>query len=89
MISCEQYDYIELVCMFQYPVQLVLKDGSVVEGVAKDTKRNDLGEECIALESESTQRLFVLDQVEKMIALVENPHFEEVKFGPANEPPIL
>lgn len=87
MISCEQYDYIELVCMFQYPVQLVLNDGGRVEGVAQDTKRNHLGEECIALEIDSTQQLVVLDQVEKMKALVKNPHFDEVKFSHIVEPP--
>lgn len=87
MISCEQYDYIELVCMFRYPVQLELRDGSRVEGVAKDTKRNDLGEECIVLEIDSTQQLLVLDRVEKMKALVKNPHFDEVKFSPSIEPP--
>lgn len=87
MISCEQFDYIELVCMFQYPVQLVLNDGSVVEGVAKDTARNDAGEECIVLEVDSIQQLLVLHRVEKLKVLVKNPHFDEVEFSPASGSP--
>ena len=87
MISCGEYDYIEIVCLFQYPVQLVLKSGANVEGVAKDTQRNDAGEECILLEVDSIRQLFVLDQIEKLKVLVKNPHFEEVTFSPIAEPP--
>ncbi|HFU74774.1 MAG TPA: transcriptional antiterminator, partial [Arcobacter sp.] len=27
MISCHQYDYIEIACMYHYPVALTLKSG--------------------------------------------------------------
>lgn len=89
MISCAQYDYIEIACLFHIPVRLLLKEGCVVEGVAMDTKRNDLGAECIALSVGSVQQLVVLDQVERMIAMVENPHFEEVRFSSAIVPPVV
>ena len=47
MISCDQYDYIEIVCTFQYPIKVTMKLGDVVECVALDTARNENKEECI------------------------------------------
>lgn len=41
MISCEQYDYIEIVCLYHYPIELTMKSGERINGVALDTKRND------------------------------------------------
>lgn len=40
MISCSQYDYIEIACLYRLPVALTLQDGSVIQGTAKDTGRN-------------------------------------------------
>lgn len=38
MISCEQHDYIEIVCTFNYPIKLMMKSGQVIEGIALDTQ---------------------------------------------------
>nr|WP_261833361.1 Rho-binding antiterminator [Vibrio ishigakensis] len=38
MISCSQYDYIELICLYRYPVKLELKSGSVVTGSALESR---------------------------------------------------
>ena len=81
MISCSEYDYIEIVCMYRYPIKLTMKSGEVVEGVAVNTKRNNAREECILFNIDSAQRLIVLDEIAKLEVCVENPHFEEISFG--------
>ena len=81
MISCENYDYIEIACMYRYPVKLTTKCGAIVEGVAIDTRRNELKEECIKVNAESDNSiLIVLNDIRKLKVLVENPHFGEVIF---------
>lgn len=81
MISCSDYDYIEIVCLYQYPVQLVLTSGSSVEGKAMDTKRNSDKEECIELATQEGRQLVVLTQIKKLTVQQHNPHFLEVRFN--------
>ena len=81
MISCENHDYIEIACMYRYPVKLTLNSGALIEGVAVDTQRNESKEECIALKSEDGDRLLVvLEDIVKLQVSVKNPHFSEVLF---------
>ena len=81
MISCENYDYIEIACMYRYPVRLTLNSCAVIEGVAVDTQRNELKEECIVLTNEGEDRLLVvLEDIIKLQVSVKNPHFSEVVF---------
>lgn len=47
MISCEMYDYIEIVCLFKYPIEIQLKSGEIITGVGQDTQRNNNKQECI------------------------------------------
>ncbi|MEI8658371.1 Rho-binding antiterminator [Vibrio sp. Hal054] len=80
MISCGNYDYIEIVCLFKYPIETTLKSGEVVSGKALDTAKNSLGEECIKLLTQDSDVLVVLDSVAKLKVTMENPHFQEVTF---------
>ena len=67
--------------MYRYPVKLTLNSGALIEGVAVDTQRNELKEECIALTNEDGDRLLVvLDDIIKLRVSVKNPHFSEVVF---------
>jgi len=81
MISCSEYDYIEIVCLYRYPVRLTLKSGSKLEGVALDTKRNEDKAECIEIEHQGKGQLVELDLIAKLTVLVENPHFTQVEFS--------
>ncbi|ALM70669.1 Rho-binding antiterminator [Vibrio vulnificus] len=81
MISCSDYDYIEIVCLFKYPVELTMKSGLIISGKALDTARNQANEECIKLQTEGTEILVVLDSVTKLKVSVNNPHFQEVTFN--------
>ena len=81
MISCENYDYIEIVCTYKYPIKLVMKSGSVIKGVATDTCIDDNRAECIKLEMQGFERLVVLDNVESIEICVDNPHFKSISFN--------
>ena len=78
MITCQQYDYIEIACIYQFPVILTLNTGEEIKGIAKNTKRNELGEECMQLLVDARNILIVLDTITKLKVSVENPHFSEV-----------
>lgn len=80
MISCSSYDYVEIVCMFNYPVIITLKTGEAIQGKAMDTVRGENREECIKLGVNGAVVLVVLDTIEKLTVTVENPHFNEVSF---------
>lgn len=83
MISCKLYDQVELVCLYQYGIRLVLKSGQVFEGKALDTCRDDSGREAIKIEQLETQNKLIvvaLEEIKKMEALTDNPHFQEVCF---------
>jgi len=92
-IRCEEYDKIEIACMFNYPVTLCcdnylddnMKPNQAVRvsGIAKDTKRNALGEECIELildKNADSKVLIVLTSIISMTVNIENPHFQLVTF---------
>jgi Rho-binding antiterminator len=81
MISCNQHDYIEIVCMYNYPVELKLKTGDSVNGVAEDTQLNESREECIKIQAVDGERLVPLDSLDRLDVLVENPHFQTVIFS--------
>ncbi len=83
MISCNQHDYIEIVCMYHYPVKLTLKSGTVIAGIAVDTARNEAREECIKLTTETGEQLVVLDQLTTLEVTIENPHLQQVAFASA------
>lgn len=78
MISCQQYDYIEIACMYRYPVKLTLKSGSVIEGNAVDTARNSDYQECIKIKIDNEERLIVLDEIAILETTLKNPHFQSV-----------
>lgn len=80
MISCSDYDYIEIVCMFRYPVVLTLKSGDKVQGTAIDTVRNDNKEECVLLETLNGASYVLLDSIVQLEVSVDNPHFDKKTF---------
>ena len=80
MISCNEYDYIEIVCMHRYPIKITLKTGEVIECTALDTQRNEAREECMKVNVDGTQTNVVLDSISKLAITIENPHFKEVFF---------
>ena len=80
MISCEHYDTIEIVCMYHYPIKIMLKAGTMVEGIAIDTGRNNEREECIKMNIDSVEHYIVLETISKLEVTINNPHFNTISF---------
>lgn len=87
-MTCSQYDYIELVCLYHYPVKLVMNNGDIILGKALDTQRNSEIQHCIKLdcqiasgtELDSKECLVVLDDISSMQVCINNPHINYVEF---------
>lgn len=80
MISCSDYDYIEIVCLYRYQVSIELINGEQIQGIALDTKRNQAKVECIELALEGSQQLLELDRIKRLVVNSPNPHFSQVTF---------
>jgi Rho-binding antiterminator len=80
MIACEQHDYVEVACTFQFPVRLTLRNRQVIEGVASNIKINPEKQECLEIKQNGTLILVVLDQLNQMDVCVDNPHFRSIAF---------
>ncbi len=83
MISCSNYDYIEIACLYHYPIKLTMTSGETIECTALDTQRNESREECIKVVVNGKERLVELDNIAKLQVCVENPHFNAVSFSKA------
>ncbi|WP_339725434.1 Rho-binding antiterminator [uncultured Paraglaciecola sp.] len=81
MISCNEYDYIEIVCMFQYPIKITMKTGEIIEGTALDTQYNSGREECIKVKVAEVANQVILAKISKIEVCIENPHFKQVSFN--------
>ncbi|GAA0836579.1 hypothetical protein GCM10009112_29980 [Marinomonas arenicola] len=80
MITCHEYDYVEIVCLFHYPIRLTMASGGWIEGVALDTARNENRAECIKIQTDNGVQLVVLAALVKLAITIDNPHFTEVSF---------
>lgn len=81
MISCDDYDYIEIACTYKYPIRLTMRSGEVLECIALDTSLNESRVECIKVDVSGINRLVVLDNILELEVRVKNPHFDSVKFS--------
>ena len=80
MISCNHHDYIEIACLYNLLVTLLLEDGREVSGIALDTAYDDNKKECIKLGANGEWKLINLDLVVSLKANRVNPHFDFVEF---------
>ncbi|WP_411991572.1 Rho-binding antiterminator [Agarivorans sp. DSG3-1] len=81
MISCQDYDYIEIVCMYHFPIKLELVNGETIQGKALGTQRNTEQEECIKVLVGEDERLINLSSIKRLTVLMDNPHFHAVEFN--------
>jgi Rho-binding antiterminator len=79
-MKCDHYDYIEIACMFKYPIVLKLTSGEEISATAIDTSLNEQRQECIKIDTEVGFRLIVLDTIASLKITVNNPHFEHIQF---------
>ena len=79
-ITCEQHDYIEIVCMKQYPIKLTMDDGIIIECTALDTKTNTEGHECIKVKNKNDVYLIELSKISHLKVCIHNPYFDSISF---------
>lgn len=77
-IACQLHDTIEVACLYRYRIRLILKDGSVVEGVATDVKSDSEKRELLLL-TRPDCRIELVD-IARMEVLSANPVFRVVEF---------
>lgn len=80
MLTCHQYDYIEIICMYQYPVTFTLRTGEKVQCKALDTQLNEQREECIKVEIAQEIAFIVLSHIQAIDVMIENPNFTHISF---------
>lgn len=84
MLSCSDYDYIEIVCMFRYPIKVITLAGKVISGIAMDTARNSEKAECLKIyvsQPDTVSMLLPLMNIATLSICVDNPHFDSVSFS--------
>ena len=80
MLSCDLHDYIEIVCLYQYPLKLTLSSGAVLTGTARTTNYNDKRQECLLLQQQETEQQVLLEEIALLEVRVQNPHLQQVRF---------
>ena len=80
MLQCDLHDYIEIVCLYHYPLKLTLSSGAVMTGIARTTQYNDKRQECLVLQQQDAEQQVVLDDIALLEVTVQNPHLQQVRF---------
>ncbi|OZB42662.1 MAG: transcriptional regulator [Alishewanella sp. 34-51-39] len=80
MLDCDKHDYIEIVCLYRYPLLLTLHNGDMLSGTAIDTRYNTARQECLLLQQQSTQQLLPLSQIRQLKVTIDNPHLQQLIF---------
>ncbi len=79
-IDCNLYDYVEIACMYRYPVRVATTGGEIVTGVAVDTVIDSDKVEFLALDVDGARRQVRLDTVASLEPLDINARFGKVRF---------
>lgn len=80
MLSCDKHDYLEIVCMFHYLVQVTEKTGTVTEGKAVDVQITDEKQEALLVQSLDDETFIVTDNIATIDVLTPGARFEQVVF---------
>lgn len=80
MLQCDLHDYIEIVCLYQYPLRLTLVDGQQLHGSALTTGYNAQRQECLSLRQSNGELQVVLDDIALLEVTIPNPHLQQVRF---------
>ena len=80
-MNCNEYDYIEIACLYQYPIKLTTKIGDIFHCKALDTQYNQNREECIKVNIEGDEQLIILNDLSTLEICIKNPHFTLVSFS--------
>lgn len=77
-LDCAIVDNLEVACLYHYRLNLKMRDGSELQGIASDMKRNEQGVECLRLTAEDGQKDIELARIETISAVTDNPFFSKL-----------
>lgn len=80
MLKCDLHDYIEMVCLYHYPLKLTLSSGAVLSGTALTTRYNQQRQECLVIKQNDSEQQVVLEDIALLEVTVQNPHLQQVRF---------
>ena len=80
MLKCDLHDYIEMVCLYHYPLKLTLGGGTVLTGTALTTRYNDQRQECLVIQQHQAEQQVLLEEIALLEVTVQNPHLQQVRF---------
>ncbi|MDX5405448.1 MAG: Rho-binding antiterminator [Chromatiaceae bacterium] len=80
MLKCDLHDYIEIVCLYHYPLKLTLDSGAVLTGTALTTCYNDQRQECLVIQQHQAEQQVLLEDIALLEVTVQNPHVQQVRF---------
>lgn len=80
MLKCDLHDYIEIVCLYHYPLKLTLSSGAVLSGTALTIRYNDQRQECLVIKYHDSEQLVLLEDITLLEVTVANPHLQQVRF---------
>ena len=81
MLNCDLHDYIEIVCLYHYPLKLTLSSGAVLTGTALTTRYNNQRQECLVIKQNYNEQQVVLEDIALLEVTVQNPHLQQVRFN--------
>ena len=81
-IDCSLYDHIEVICLYQYEIKILLKDNSILIGKAIDTKTNSEKFEFLHIKTRSDSQLIRLDKIKTIDVITKNSVLDQIKFEP-------
>ncbi len=81
VISCDLHDYLEIACMYQYQVELLLVSGDVHVGVPKTTKTAKTKEEFLVFQTDNNETLDIdTSTLQSMTVLTKGAKFTKIDF---------
>ena len=80
MLSCDKHDYLEIVCMFHYELQVTEKSGRVYTGKARDVKIVEEQTEALVLQDFESETFIATNQIASIDVLTPNARFKTICF---------
>lgn len=80
-IACGDYDFLEIACMDNYELEVVMSTDTV-HGRAVTTENNASGEYLVVALEDGQQQSLRADSIQKIIVKTKNARFAEHTFSP-------
>ncbi|MDP2561763.1 Rho-binding antiterminator [Psychrobium sp. 1_MG-2023] len=80
MITCDQHDYVEIICMYKFRVKIVTLTRTVHQGTAIDTLLNKHRQECVLIETTKGHLEIPLDGIRYIDVYIKHEPVKTIHF---------